>query len=197
MAAGDVTLQNHIPVWVIFGTTNLGLCDEGDITVEMNESWVNQLSHQTGRTPIDSFYAGNAPIVNITFIEVMNWDLWKVAFPYGEKQQDTFTPPHTRFVPTRIVDNTSSRFVGHRATGIANELILRPEYTYNAAATEEAIDVHFPKAFCSSVGTIPFSVDTPNRLPMTFTVLRDIAASSGQSPWYRGLKTPTGSWVAV
>ena len=55
----------------------------------------------------------------------------------------------------------------------------------------------FPRVICTSVGTMAFSVDNPQALNMVFTAFEDITNQSGQTPWYRGYETATGSWLAT
>ncbi len=195
---GTVNYQNHEPVWVAFNDVNLGLCAEGDITVTVPREWVFQNSHQTGGAAIDAYFKGGTPTVQCNFIEINNWDMWEIAFPVGEKQRDSATPPAARGVGLDLASSVLGRYVGHHATTYAQRLVLIPEQLYTASSAQTVRDWFFPKAFCSNVGDVLFGVDSPNALNLTFSVLFDPSNQDGGNQFGRGLRTPSsGSWTVA
>ena len=187
MKMADVTKINNEPIEVIFNSVNLGLIAPGDARVSFNTEWVMQTSHQTGVAPIEAYFRGSAPTIEVAFQEVDNWDLWITAFPTADKQVDT---SNTRVAGNNNAANTP--FIGTKATSVAAELVLRP-IRAGDMSSEYAYDLTFPKAFCSNVDTIDFSSENPNLLPLTFVALFDPSASNGENLWFRGLKT--GTWT--
>lgn len=63
--AGDITKTNHEPVWLIYNATCLGLIDAGQVTVSFTDSWVNQMSHQTGDAVLDAYFKPGSPTIKV------------------------------------------------------------------------------------------------------------------------------------
>ena len=195
---GTVSYLNHEPLWVVHGSsaTLLGFSSEGDITVSFNEEWVDQMTHQTGAYVLESYHKGGPVTIEVSLAEINNWDNWVEAFPTGEKQVDTDTVPNARFSPHKLAANTP--YIGTKATAVASDLILRPVADYVDVSTETTRDLTFPLAWCRNVDAIPFGIDTPSELALTFGVLFDPAATSGEHTWIRGLMSEvTGAWAAA
>lgn len=185
----------HRPVWVIFNNTVLGYTAEGEITARMQETWVDQVAHQTGAQPINAYHKGGNVEIDVNLIEVDNWDLWPIAFPVGTKQQDTATPLNTRFT---AYGTSAGNFIGTKASSVAAQLVLRPQDAYTTVSAETQYDLVIPLAFVKNVGDIPFGIDVPNQLALTFGALLDATQTDGSNSWFRGLETPgTGAWADV
>lgn len=196
--AGTATNINKEPVWVVWNDTNLGYIDEGDAVVRITPSYEMQTTHQTGVSPIEAYFNGYTVEVEVSFAEVDNWDLWPIAFLFGEKQADTDTTPNNRFVGHQIADVANSQFVGQKVATVSKQLELKPVRGYTAANTEYLHDWVFPKAFCTNVGDIPFSSTSNNVAPLTFSALLDPTDTAGAGMFWRGLETEvSGSWAAA
>lgn len=193
--AGTATYLNHEPVWLVYNAVLLGLIDEGDVTVTINEDWVDQVCHQTGSHVLQSYFKGAQVNVEASLAEITNLDNWAVAFPTAQKQKDTATPPINRIAGGSAT--TTTPYIGTTATSVAKVLILRPASLYVDASTETARDFLIPKAFCRAVGAIPFGIDSANVLPLTFSGIFDPAATEGEYLWIRGKLTGTGAWTAA
>lgn len=192
---GTVSYTNNEPMWIVYNSTLLGFCGEGDVTLSIKGEWVDKLSHQTGNYLLDAFWKGERATVTADFSEVDNWDNWAVAFPIGEKQEDTDTPPNNRIVSNSSTANTP--YIGARAESHDAKLILRPVALYVDASTETVRDVVLPKAFVREMGDVVYSIDNEELLPITWEALFDPDASSGAHLWFRGLETATGAWSAA
>ena len=193
---GTVGNLFHEPVWVVFNDVLLGLCNEGDITVSWNSEWIDQMSHQTGGHIIESYEKGGSPTVQVDLAEISNLDNWIVAFPVAQKQVDTDTTPNNRVTGGSLT--TNAPYIGTKATAVASQLVLRPQAQYADTTTEKTRDMVFQKAWCRNVDDIPFSIDTPSTLSLTFGVLFDPTATQGDYEWIRGLETEvSGAWTAA
>jgi hypothetical protein len=194
---GTATNVVNEPVWVLYGDaigslTNLGYTAKGsDVTVNIGQNWIPQMVAQTGEMPIEMYDNGQTIEVTIEFAEVVNWDLWPEVFSMSEKQDDDTTATWDRIVSH---SESAVSLVGTKGTDNAKMLVLRPIELYTDATTETARDFVIPQAVCTNVGEIPFGIDNPQILPVTFTGIGDPAASDGEVLWYRG--RTTGTWTA-
>jgi hypothetical protein len=190
----DVTKTNNVPMRVLFGTSGaeveLGLTAPGAITVEFNQSWVEQMAHQTGGRTIEAYAKPGNPVIQVSLMEVATLANWAIDFPLGSAQSDGASG--TRFSPTLITEGASTPHVGQKASTIAKKLILRPVSTASSS-TEDNFDLWFPKAYVSAVGTMSFDVEEPVVLGLTFSTLFTPAAAEGEHIMVFG-KT-TGTWV--
>jgi len=193
--AGTATYLNHGPMWVIYNAVNLGFLNEGEVTLTINQDWVDQLCHQTGSHVVQSYFKGEQVDVEASLAEITNLDNWVVAFQTAQKQKDTATPPINRIASGSAT--TTAPYIGTTATSVAKVLILRPVSLYTDASTETAQDFVIPKAFCRNAGAIPHGIDTANVLPLHFSGIFDPAATEGEYLWVRGKLTGTGAWTAA
>ena len=183
---GTATNAVNEPVWVLIGSaigslTVLGYTAEGsDVSVNIGQNWIPRTHAQTGQMPTDFYDGGQTIEVTVDFDEVVNWDLWPEAFQMGEKQVDTDTVPANRFTSHKIAAVT---LAGTAASTLSQILVLRPTALYVDATTETVRDFVVPKAFCSNVGEIPFGLESPNILPVTFSGIGDPAATDGAFLW--------------
>ncbi len=198
MAVGTVSYMSNTPIVPIYDDTALGFT-EGPTTVNITEEWVDQTTAQTGRYVLDRYAVRGMVTVTMQLKEVRNWDVLALLFPMGEKQIDTSTPPLTRFVGNRITDATSTGYTGDKATAHAKELKLSPVADYDGTpANETTFDFVIPLCIPSVDGAIPFDIETPEILEVTFTALFDPAATEGDYLWVRGLMTAVGgAWAAA
>ncbi len=188
--------MNHVPAWVLFNDVLLGFTNEGDISISMNQEWVSQTVAQAGANEVQAYNKGGTPTISVELAEIYNWDNWIVAFPNAEKQADDATPPANRIAGHSAT--TTTEYIGQKATSVAQNLVIRPAVDYTDETTETANDFLIPLAYCSSVGDIPFGVDTPMVLPLEFRALFDPAATLGANQWIYGMDADaTGTWAAA
>lgn len=194
---GTVANANKVPVWVVFNNTNLGYCGEGDVRVNVTSNWAEEKFHQTGEFLPDAFYTGSRVTVQCDFAETESIAMWKVAFGHGETQNDTSTPPLTRFV-LGTTDSTVSRWgLGTKASAIAKELVLMPQVAYASATTDHEDNITVPLAWSRNVGEILYSMTNGCLLPVTFEGLFDPTKALGEGLLIRGkLTAGAGSWVS-
>jgi len=198
MALGTISYMSNTPIVPIYKDTALGFT-EGATTVNITEEWVDQMSAQTGRYPLDAYAVRGIVTCTMQLKEVRNWDVLALLFPMGEKQIDTSTPPSTRFVGNRITDATSTGYTGDKASSHWGELKLSPVSDYDGTpANETTYDFVIPQAIPGVNGAIPFDIEAPEVLEVTFTGYFDPAATEGDYMWIRGLQTAlSGSWAAA
>jgi hypothetical protein len=167
--------------------------EDGGVSVNITQEWVPRTVAQCGVMPVEMYGNGQTIEVTVDLAEVVNWDLWANAFRMGEKQADGTTPTAiNRFVSH---DADATVLVGETGTSLDQYLILRPTALWVDADTTTVRDFVVPQAICTNVGEIPFGVETPQILPLTFMGIGNPAASDGEVLWYRGHTTaPAGSW---
>ncbi len=193
---GTVANLFHEQVWVVYNDVLLGLTGEGDVTVSWNTEWIDQMAQQTGGHILESYEKGGPPTIQVNLAEIANLDNFVVAFAAGQKQVDTDTTPNNRFAGGSLTANAA--YTGTKASAVASQLVLRPTSLYTDGTTETVRDMMFPKAWCRNVDDIPFGIDTPAELSLTFGVLFDPAATDGDYEWIRGLETAVaGTWAAA
>jgi hypothetical protein len=174
--------------------TALGYTAEGsDVTVNIGQNWIPRTHHQTGQMPTNFYDGGQTIEVTIDFDEIVNWDLWAEVFKIGEKQVDSGCSENVRFTGHA----SSPLLSGTAATSLDQFLILRPTALYTDADTETARDFVIPRAIPTNLGDIPFGLETPNIVPVTFMGIGDPSATDGSVLWYRGLTTPITAWGAA
>ena len=190
--AGTVSNTNKVPVWVCFNDTNLGFCNPGDITLTITSSWSDMKFHQTGDYLVDAIFRGARATVQCEFAEIENLDTWVVAFGFGQKQEDTSTPPNERFAFNTIDAVASQWDIATKATSIDANLVLIPQVSYVNATTETDDDIVIPCAFSRDVGDILFSSENNQGLACTFEALLDPTQTDGSNLLYR--VRDTGTW---
>ena len=197
--AGSVANLIHEPVWVLLGVdedtlANLGYINTGDVTVTPGINYVDQMTHQTGALIVQKYENGQTLEITLEFAEIINWDVWAAAFRMGEEQEDAASPPLSRFASHTIAGGAD---VGTKGTTKAQMLVLRPMALYVDDATETARDFVVPQALCTNVDSIPFGIETPHILPVTFEAIGDPSATDGSVLWHYGPTTPTTDWVVA
>lgn len=194
--AGTIANVNHRPVWVIYNDVDLGYVDEGDITITFGDSWVEQKTHQTGDMNVEAYLKRGPVTINIRLLETDNLSNWSIAFPYGEEQEDTSTPPETRFAHMRIADLTSDEYSGMKASGIDAQLRIVPTDEYDGTPSnhfDHEFVIH--SAYVSSVGDMAFSVDSAQVMDLTFSSL--FSPVGNNMHWCFGPAEPTtGAFLA-
>jgi len=189
----DVTKTNRIPMRVLFNDVELGLCNEGEITVSFAQDWVEQMAHQMGKRVLEAYYNPGNPSITCGLLEVETLSNWEIAFPGGSPQQDGSA--NTRFSPTLITAGTSTPHIGQKASAYAKRLVLRPMKSASSS-TEHSFDVWFPLAYVRSVGDMNFGVDSAIVLDLNFGTLYNPSATLGEHIWIKGLKTAgSGTWT--
>lgn len=190
----DISKTNHIPMRILFGTAGseveLGYSEPGEITVSFNQSWVEQMAHQTGGRALEAYAKHGNPTIQVGLMEVATLANWEVAFPNGSPQSDGSSG--TRFSPTLVTAGATTPHTGQKASAIAKQLILRPVSTASSS-TEDNMDLWFPKAYVSAVRDIQYSVDVAVMLNVTFSTLYVENATEGEHLWILGKRT--GAWV--
>ena len=170
----DITKVNREPVWVAHNDVILGYANEGDVTVTITSDWVPQTFAQTGTYIVDDFFNGAQCTIQTSIAQVLDYDKWVIAFPYGRKQDDSQTPtPENRFVFVDGTETDTGLHVGQKASTFAAQLRIMPASSGSAPTTETARDFWAHRAYVKEVGPILFGNTGPQSLDVTFHVLYD------------------------
>jgi len=170
---------------------NLGLLNEGDVTLTITPSWVDQTCHPTGDYILEKYYKGSTIVVEAELAEVTNYDMWEIACPTGEKQMDASTPPLNRFAGNKA--STTEPYIGQKGTSLDQYVCLRPVSLYVDASTETARDLVIPQAI--NVGGVPMAlgIDSAHVLPLEIHGMFNPSATEGEHLWWNGITD--GTWV--
>jgi len=165
------------PRWVVFNDVLLGLTEDEDITVTPDVTWNDQHHHQTGTHLVQSYFGGVRLTVTVALSEILEYDNWEIAFPFGQEQIDDSTPLDERFSFGKVGSWNAGSYVGLTATSIAQELRLIPLGSGATPSTDTATDFVLNTAFCRNASDIMFSVASGSALPLVFEGLMDPATA--------------------
>ncbi len=201
MAVGTVSNTNMRPVWVVYNSVVVGLCEEEDITLRVDPTWHDHTYHQTGNWLPEAHFGGARITVSATFSEVLEMDNWEAAFEFGEKQKEESTPETERFSFSRIANDATGAHVGLAASAIAKELRLIPLSSGNAPTTDVQNQIVINKVFSRNAVEVAMSTSSGMALPLEFEALFDPAAAGaaeGEHIAIVGKIVPdAGTWVAA
>jgi hypothetical protein len=190
---------NQEPVWVAHNDVLLGYSETGDITLTINQDWSPRTFAQTGTFIVEDTFLGAQVMVSVSLSEVLDYDKWVTALPFGRKQADTATPANNRFVFQDAADVVTGLHIGAKASALALPLRIMPASSGSAPTTETSRDFWIPKAYCKEFGTMTFGADSPQSLDgLIFHALYDPDALLGQNLAIFGLETEgAGAWADV
>ena len=198
---GTVSDLYHRPVWICWGpvatAVNLGFL-EGGVTIDFEDSVVEQKASQTGDLTLEAYHKQGPVTVTANISQIADLDILDMVFPFGSKQVSDASPPENRFSSDPASVGLTTPYAGRKMSTVANILRIIPVDEYTDAVTETTNQFVVFKAYPANWGQWQLDIENSLAPEIQFKSLYDTTtAQEGQSHWMVGKISAADAWVAA